>query len=89
MTLDSHDFISVKNDTPLPTIHIISDSLGATAHALARAAAGQFGFPEPYIETLPKARNFEEIVMYLKRHQERHRSLGVSDKPYRVLHAGG
>lgn len=80
MTLDSHDFISVKNDTPLPTIHIISDSLGATAHALARAAAGQFGFPEPYIETLPKARNFEEIVMYLKRHQERHRSLGVSDK---------
>lgn len=51
-------FINVSNDTPFPTIHIVSDSLGATAHSLARAAAGQFGYPDPYIETLPKARHF-------------------------------
>ena len=40
-------FIGVNNDTSFPTIHIVSDSLGATAHSLARAAAGQFGYSEP------------------------------------------
>ena len=73
-------FIGVDNDSPLPTIHIISDSLGATAHAIARAAAGQFGYPDPYIETLPKARNFDDIVRFLAAHQQYHREAGVSDR---------
>ena len=72
-------FIGVNNDTPFPTIHIVSDSLGATAHSLARAAAGQFGYPDPYIETLPKARNFADIANFLSKHQEMHRSLGKPD----------
>ena len=37
----------------IPTIHIISDSVGATAQAVARAAAAQFGVTNPRIETLP------------------------------------
>ena len=70
----------VSNDTPLPTIHIISDSLGATAHALARAAAGQFGYPDPYIETLPKARSFKEISDFLLEHKRLHAQMGLSEK---------
>lgn len=80
MTPDYRDFINVHNDSPLPTIHIISDSLGATAHALARAAAGQFGITDPYIETLPKVRNYEQIVTFLEQHREEHRKAGLDDR---------
>ena len=72
-------FIGVNNDTPFPTIHIVSDSLGATAHSLARAAAGQFGYSDPYIETLPKVRSFNEIASFLAKHQESHRAKGKPD----------
>ena len=72
------DFAHVTNDSALPTIHIISDSLGATAHAVARAAAGQFGVTEPYIEVLPKVRDYEEIVSYLTKHQQEHIKAGLS-----------
>ena len=65
--------IVVDNDSSLPTIHIISDSLGATAHALARAAAGQFGIVDPFIETLSKVRDFEKIKAFLDKHQQLHR----------------
>ena len=33
------EFIVHENTTPLPTIHVVSDSVGLTAQALARAAA--------------------------------------------------
>ncbi len=66
------DVVFVQNDSPLPTIHVISDSVGATAVALARAAAGQFGITEPYIETLSKVRDFVEIEAFLDRHQRHH-----------------
>lgn len=66
------DVVYVNNDSPLPTIHVISDSVGATAMALARAAAGQFGITEPYIETLSKVRDFDEIDAFLERHQQFH-----------------
>ncbi len=49
----------------LPTIHIISDSVGVTAHSVARAAAAQFGITEPYVETLSKAVSFTEICAYI------------------------
>lgn len=77
-SVDMRGFAHVENDSPLPTIHIISDSLGATAHAVARAAAGQFGIVEPYIEVLPKARDFDEIASYLTGHQQEHVDAGLS-----------
>lgn len=77
--VDIRNFTHVDNDSDLPTIHIISDSLGATAHAVARAAAGQFGIVEPYIEVLPKARDFDEIAGFLTSHQAQHLEKGLSD----------
>ncbi len=45
----------------IPTIHIVSDSVGATASAVARAAASQFGVTDPRIEVLPMVKTFEEV----------------------------
>ena len=36
------EFIAYGSSTELPTIHVISDSVGLTAQAVARAAAAQF-----------------------------------------------
>ncbi len=72
------DFPHVDNESVLPTIHIVSDSLGATAHAVARAAAGQFGIAEPYIEVLPKVRDFEEVAAHLTRQQKEYEEAGLS-----------
>ena len=67
------DFIVHGNATPLPTIHVISDSVGLTAQAVARAAAAQFGVTNPIIEVLPKARTFEEIEAFIDEHSAFHR----------------
>ncbi|RNL48471.1 pyruvate, water dikinase regulatory protein [Paraeggerthella hongkongensis] len=67
------DFIVHENATPLPTIHVISDSVGLTAQAVARAAAAQFGVTNPIIEVLPKARTFEEIEAFIDEHSAFHR----------------
>ena len=58
---------------PLPTIHVISDSVGLTAQAVARAAAAQFGVTNPAIEVLPKVRSFEEIKTFIDEHSAFHR----------------
>ena len=55
------EFVARENTTQLPTIHVISDSVGVTGQAVARAAAAQFGVTNPSIEVLPKADDFEEI----------------------------
>ena len=52
----------------LPIIHVISDSVGITAQAVARAAAAQFGESNPRIEVLPKVDNFDEVRQYLDQH---------------------
>ena len=52
------EFIAYGSSTELPTIHVISDSVGLTAQAVARAAAAQFGVTNPVIEVLPKVRTF-------------------------------
>lgn len=57
---------------PLPTIHVISDSVGVTAQAVARAAAAQFGVMEPNIEVLAKVRTFEEVRDFLIEHSRHH-----------------
>lgn len=56
----------------MPTIHIISDSVGVTAQAVARAAAAQFGVNDPKIEILPKVQNFEQIRAFLDEHAAYH-----------------
>jgi regulator of PEP synthase PpsR (kinase-PPPase family) len=56
----------------LPTIHIISDSVGLTGQALARAAASQFGETKPRVEVLPKVSSFAEIQEFLEEHRRIH-----------------
>lgn len=50
---------------PIPTIHVISDSVGVTAQAVARAAAAQFGEANPKIEVMSKAKRFADIKAYI------------------------
>ena len=69
------EFIVHENTTPLPTIHVVSDSVGLTAQALARAAAAQFGVTNPNIEVLPHVRSFEEVKQFIAEHGELHKRL--------------
>lgn len=66
------EFIAHENVTALPTIHVISDSVGLTAQAVARAAAAQFGVTNPCIEVLPKATTFDEIQEFIEAHSAFH-----------------
>lgn len=68
-------FALADNRSDLPTIHIISDSVGVTAQTLARAAAAQFGETNPAIETLPKVRSLDEIERFLEDHADLHADL--------------
>lgn len=52
----------------LPIIHIVSDSLGDTAAAVAQAAASQFPQGRCRIMRLPKVRTVEEVEAYIDRH---------------------
>ena len=67
------EFIAYGSSTELPTIHVISDSVGLTAQAVARAAAAQFGVTNPVIEVLPKVRTFEEIKEFIDEHSAVHK----------------
>ena len=69
------EFIVHENTTPLPTIHVVSDSVGLTAQAMARAAAAQFGVTNPNIEVLPHVRSFEEVKQFIAEHGELHKRL--------------
>lgn len=51
----------------LPPINIISDSVGATAISIARAAASQFGETEPSFEVLPNVRTFQVVEAFLEK----------------------
>lgn len=66
------EFIAYGSSTDLPTIHVVSDSVGLTAQAVARAAAAQFGVTNPTIEVLPKVRTFDEIVEFIEEHTAVH-----------------
>lgn len=59
--------------TALPTIHVVSDSTGTTATALARAASASFGEPNAYIEILPAIKSARELTEELTRHLAYHR----------------
>ena len=58
----------------LPTIHVISDSTGTTAKALARAASASFGETNPAIEILPGIKSAAELTEELDAHLARHRT---------------
>lgn len=58
----------------LPTIHVVSDSTGTTAKALARAASASFGNTNPAIEILPGIKSAAELTEELNAHLERHRT---------------
>lgn len=59
--------------TDLPTIHVVSDSTGITARALARAASASFGQTNPYIEILPGIKTPRELTEELTEHLNYHR----------------
>ena len=67
------EFIAYGSSAELPTIHVVSDSVGLTAQAVARAAAAQFGVTNPIIEVLPKVRTFQEIKDFLDEHSAVHK----------------
>ena len=70
------EFIVHENTTSLPTIHVISDSVGLTAQAMARAAAAQFGETNPNIEVLPHVRTAAQIRTFIDEHTALHASRG-------------
>lgn len=65
--------MALENITPLPTIHVISDSVGLTAQGVVRAACSQFGVTNPCVEVLPKAQHFDEIREFIEAHRAFHR----------------
>lgn len=69
-----------RNTTSLPTIHVISDSMGITARTLTRAATSQFGNPDPIIELLPNVRSFDQARRFLEEHQETNKRLHGDDR---------
>ena len=69
------EFIELENKTKLPTIHVISDSMGLTAQAIASAASVQFGVQNPCIEVLSKVRTEFDIIDWFEKHQQTHRDL--------------
>ncbi len=60
------------NATGIPTIHVVSDSVGMTAQTIARAAASQFGETAPNIEVLSNVRTFDEIRDFFDHHAANH-----------------
>lgn len=65
--------VETATEENLPTIHIISDSVGVTGQALARAATSQFGETNPYIEVFSKVDDFDDIKNYLDEHALLHK----------------
>ena len=68
--MDSHS--PQERAARVPTIHVISGSVGVTAQAVARAAAAQFGVNDPKIEVLPKVQSFEQVRSFLDEHAAYH-----------------
>lgn len=56
----------------IPTIHVLSDSVGETARAVAQAAAAQFGVKNPKIEVMGKVKTAEQVISWLDEHSRYH-----------------
>lgn len=59
----------------VPTIHVVSDGLGTTAEAVARAAASCFADDDPSLETLYEVRDSETLLADLNEHYDYHRDM--------------
>ncbi len=64
----------------LPTIHVISDSMGNTAKTIARSAASHFGELDPNITVFAQVRSFEQIQAFLEKEQRIHRKMYGDDR---------
>lgn len=62
----------VHGNDVFPTVHIVSDSVGETARAVAQAAAAQFGVTNPKIEIMGHVKSFEQVRRYLDEHAAYH-----------------
>lgn len=62
----------MSNSVKIPTVHVISDSVGETARAVASAACAQFGVLHPKIEVLNKVTNSASVYDYLDTHSRIH-----------------
>ena len=67
--MDQSAMVQESITNPIPTIHVISDSVGFTAQAVARAAAAQFGENNPKIEVMSKAKRFADIKAFIDMHK--------------------
>ena len=67
------------NTHRIPTIHVISDSVGITAHSIARAAASQFGVSDPVIEMLAGVKSFSEVRTFLEQQTAEHKQMYGDD----------
>lgn len=56
-----NDVIPAEQRLVVPTIHVVSDSTGVTAQAVARAATAQFGVTDPKIRLFSKVKNIDVI----------------------------
>lgn len=71
--------------TSLPTIHVVSDSTGMTARAVARAASASFGETNPYVEILPGMKSPAELTEELERHFAHHQEVDI-EKPFIIFY---
>lgn len=62
----------------IPTIHVVSDSVGATAQAIVRAAAACFEVYDPPIAILPRVSAADEMIEEVRAHLDYHRSCGLT-----------
>lgn len=65
-----------KSSKALPTVHIVSDSVGTTALGLVRAAAACFEVFDPAIEILPRVSSQKEMISDIDAHVSFHRRIG-------------
>ena len=76
----------MHNHTPderaarVPTIHVVSDSIGETAQVVARAAAAQFGVTNPRLEVFSKIKSYREVHDYLAEHVRYHQQMLGDDR---------
>ena len=75
-----HNRSQSEREERVPTIHIVSDSIGETAQVVARAAAAQFGVNNPRLEIFSKVRSYEEVRDYLDEHARYHREVLGDDR---------
>ena len=59
-----------------PTIHVVSDSVGATAQTVVRAAAASFEVYDPAMEILPRVGSCEEMLAEVEAHFHAHQAAG-------------